>query len=249
MWAYSAHGKIGGMSVQNKEGSSSSGSQQDDGEVISVRIVKSDKSLPVAVEPEVLKSIEPDTNLAGALAQANETIAQTKPLIDIHERTKARKTVRNVAISAFVLLFLLAGSGVAYTYFFGPSAAETAATPKVEAAEAQPLPAPAKPADNAPEGVAIGSFTTPVKPGDNASIQVHTQPTSTCTIAVTYNGVTATDSGLINKTADDYGTVGWSWTVPAATPEGKWPVKVTCTYHSRSGVYQADLEVSKAPQS
>ncbi|HET7320233.1 MAG TPA: hypothetical protein VFI84_01440 [Candidatus Saccharimonadales bacterium] len=239
------HGKIITMSEKNKEVSNALAAPQDDGETIAVRIVKTEQPLPVAPGPEALKTVEPEFAAAEVPTETVESTKEEEQMLPPQKRTKARKTARNVAISAFVMLVLLAGGGVAYTYFFGPRAAETAATPKVEAA-AQPLPAPAKPADNAPEGVAIGSFTTPVKPGDNASIQVHTQPTSTCTIVVTYNSVAATDSGLVDKTADDYGTAGWSWTVPATTPEGKWPVKVTCTYHGRSGVYQAELEVSKA---
>jgi hypothetical protein len=247
MWAYSAHGKIGVMSVKNKEGSATSAAPQDDGEVIAVRVVKTERPVAVAIEPEVLKVIEPEGVPPVVTTEAAEPAEKAEPVVDAPRRSKARKTARNIAISAFAMLVLLAGAGVAYTYFFGPSASE-AVTPKA-AAEVQPLPKPAVPADNAPEGVAIGAFTTPVKPSDNASIQVHTQPTSTCTIAVTYNSVVATDSGLVGKTADDYGTVGWSWTVPTAAPEGKWPVKVTCTYHGRSGVYQAELEISKTAQS
>jgi hypothetical protein len=241
---YSAHGKIVGMSEKNKEANATSAASQDEGEVVAVRIIKTEQPLPVTPAPEALSPVEAESVSAESSPEAAEAPSTDKPALDAPEPLKARKTARNVAISAFALLFLLAGGGVAYTYFFGPNASQVVATPKVEAA-AQSLPTPPKPADNAPEGVSIGSFTTPVKPGDNASMQVQTQPTSTCTIFITYSGVVATDSGLAAKTADDYGTAGWSWTVPANTPVGKWPVKVTCTYHGRSGVYQAELEVSK----
>lgn len=238
---------MGVMSEENKEASATSATPQDEGEVVAVRVVKPEQPVTIAAEPEVLKVVEPEVARPVAETRVVEPVAEARPVVDAPGRSKARKTARNIAISAFVMLILLASAGVAYTYFFGPSASEVV-TPKA-VAEVQPLPKPAVPADNAPEGVAIGAFTTPVKPGDNASMQVHTQPTSTCTISITYNGVVATDSGLLSKTADDYGTVGWSWTVPVSTPEGKWPVKVTCTYHGRSGVYQAELEVSKTAQS
>jgi hypothetical protein len=102
-----------------------------------------------------------------------------------------------------------------------------------------------KPANNAPEGVSIESLITPVVAGQNSSISIHTNEGSMCTIAVTYAGVASTDSGLSIKSSDQFGNVTWSWTVPPTTPIGSWPIKITCTYHSRSGVVVGSIQITK----
>lgn len=154
------------------------------------------------------------------------------------------KSVRNAIVSAVVLLVLLVGAGVAYTLFAYQKPVQTAPTLTAPADENPKAIKPTKPAANAQEGVAEDSLITPVKAGENTSIAVRTNATSKCTISVTYNGVASTDSGLSPKTADDYGSVSWTWTVGKNVPPGKWPVKVTCTYNGRSGVLQVDLEVT-----
>ena len=104
---------------------------------------------------------------------------------------------------------------------------------------------PVKPADNAPEGAAVESLTSPVKAGENVSISVRALPDSTCTIEVTYNNVPAKDSGLIAKKTNEYGFTDWTWTVPVNTPAGTWPVKVTCSYNGKTGVVIGNLQVTK----
>jgi len=156
------------------------------------------------------------------------------------------KTVRNSGISVGVLLVVLIAGGTAYTLFGDGQAPKQASSTKAVAEETfQPIPKPPQPAANAPEGVAVGAFTTPVAPGSNSSIQVHTNAGSTCNISVVYNNAPSTDSGLAPKTADEYGVVSWSWTVGSSVPVGSWPVRVTCAYHGRTGVVQANLEVSR----
>ena len=47
------------------------------------------------------------------------------------------------------------------------------------------------------------------------------------------------------KTADEYGVVGWSWTVEANRSAGVYPVDITCARDGMSGYRRADLEVTK----
>jgi hypothetical protein len=87
--------------------------------------------------------------------------------------------------------------------------------------------------------------TSPIAAGSNSSITVRTNAGSTCAVTVSYNGAPSTDSGLTPKTADAYGNVTWTWTVNSSVPAGSWPVKVTCTYHGRSGVVISNFQVTK----
>lgn len=153
--------------------------------------------------------------------------------------------VRKIFISVIVLLILLLATGAIYTYQTGKNSQPLPAVPSTKASEAPHVYKPPKPADNAREGVALVSILSPVKAGDNTTISISTNAGSTCTILVTYNNVVSKDSGLTTKTADDYGSASWTWTVNNSIPIGTWPVKVTCTYNKQSGVLIADLKVTK----
>lgn len=155
--------------------------------------------------------------------------------------------VRNTIISAVVILIVLIGGGLAYTYFFGPSAEDAPAvvTPP-PAATPKPLGQPSKPDPNAKVGASVQSLTSPVAQGENASITVRTTPTAKCVISVVYDNVASKDSGLTSKVADEYGIATWTWTVEKTVPAGKWPVKVTCEFNNKSAVVQTDLTVQTA---
>lgn len=162
-----------------------------------------------------------------------------------HPKGRLRKSLRNAVVSAVVLLVVFLAAGIIYilvadknTYVPPVSAKKTDAAPSV----VKPTP----PAVNAPEGVALETMASPVAAGANTMITVSTNAGSACTILVTYaGGVKSTDSGLAPKNADVYGNASWSWTVDSSVPAGNWPVKVTCTYHGRTGVLQNDLQVTK----
>jgi hypothetical protein len=158
-------------------------------------------------------------------------------------RNPRSKWLRNSFIAASILLVLFVGGGAAYTYYMGPDATQGAAV-AAPVFTPEPTIKPVKPADNATEGVAVQTFTTPAPLGSNASIAVRTNATSKCKISVVYDKVASTDSGLSPKIADDYGTVSWTWTVGRTVPIGKWPVTVECAYHGRSAVVKADLLVT-----
>ncbi len=156
----------------------------------------------------------------------------------------ASRRARNVVVSVLVLLLLFVAAGVIYVLLADqhPSVAAVA-TPAPTPTD--PVIKPHAPAANAKEGAAVQTITSPVAQGSNAAITVGTNATSTCSISVVYNNVPSKDSGLMNKTADAYGIVSWSWTVEPTVPVGSWPVTVSCTYHGRSAVVQSNLVVTK----
>ena len=160
------------------------------------------------------------------------------------------RPVRNILISAGILLVLFIGAGLVYIWM-------TDSTPvnidKVNlSATTTPAPiTPHKPAPDAREGVSVEMATSPISQGSEASIAVHTNPTSVCKIQVFYDYDStkkqkpSTEPGLEDKTADDYGNANWTWTVRPVDALGLGKAIVTCTYNGRGGVVQADLQVTK----
>jgi hypothetical protein len=160
------------------------------------------------------------------------------------DKAQALKTLRNVVINAVVLLVLVIGGGVAYIWYLGQDeAANTSAIPApIEAAPA-PVIKPTRPAADAKQSAAVQMLTSPVAPGENASIMVKTNAESSCTITVEYNDVPSTDSGLKPKKADDFGIVSWTWTVEETAPVGTWPVDVNCSFNDQTAMVRGNLVV------
>ncbi len=160
------------------------------------------------------------------------------------KKSKALRRTLIIVICAFVLLALVIGGAVAYTYYFG-------ATPTIQTLKDAPKPQvnavkkPAPIADDAKVGVSTQTLTSPVMPGANSFISIHTLAGIPCTIDVVYNKVKSTDSGLVQKTSDEYGVVSWSWTVEQGATLGTWPVVVTCAHGKQTGTVTANLVVSK----
>lgn len=154
------------------------------------------------------------------------------------------RKIRNIAISSAVILLILVGAGVGYTFYMSKTETPVVSNtpePVVKASTVKH----AKIAANAPASASVQSLTTPVMPGDNALISVKSNPGSECSIVVEYNKVASKDSGLRAKTSDEFGIVTWSWTVDPSAPIGKWPVTVTCVYNKKSAVVEGKLDVSK----
>lgn len=161
-------------------------------------------------------------------------------------KNKVIKSIKNIAISAFVLLVLVLGGGVLYIWYmgsYGDVDTNAIATP-VELKQA-PVIKHTESAANAPESASIQMLTSPIVPGSNASISIKTLALSVCNISVIYDKTSSKDSGLLDKTADDFGIVSWTWTVEPSVPLGKWPVKVTCSHNNKSAVVIGDLLVVK----
>lgn len=157
---------------------------------------------------------------------------------------RRRATIRRTISGVLVLALLLGAAGAGYTWYMGEqkTAAFVAETP-VPSRRVEMKPTAQDP--NANVGVSVQTLSSPVQPGQNASISVRTNQLANCTILVKYGEVTATDSGLAKKAADEYGTISWSWTVPANAPLGKAPVKVDCANKSKSGSVTGDLIIAR----
>jgi hypothetical protein len=155
------------------------------------------------------------------------------------------ETIRNTAIAISIMLILLLGAGVAYVYYTGKNDAAKQAAPAEEQVQQQARPEPLQPDPDGPVGASVVFITSPVKPGENTTLNVHTKPEATCKIVAAYNKVVSTDSGLTDKKADVHGSVNWTWTVDKTAALGKWPIKVTCEYNKKVGYVEGNLEVIK----
>jgi len=163
--------------------------------------------------------------------------------------TKKRviRSIRNTGISILVLLVLFVGAGLIYTWFIGHNTLKAAVVADTTTTSV-PVVKHVEPGTNIPESASVQSITSPVMPGDNASIIIKTNPGSWCTITAVYDNVPSKDSGLSGKTSDDFGSVTWTWTVESSVPVGSWPVTVTCLRNKLSAVVVGTLVVSKTAQ-
>lgn len=157
------------------------------------------------------------------------------------------KPIAKILVGVFVLAILALGAGAAYTWYVnrnGPGYVESVST---EAGSVKPneLFKPTTPPPNAPVGASVQTISSPINPGNEASITVKTTPQADCTISAKYNEVASTDPGLIPKKADEYGMVSWDWFVEETVPLGKWPVQVNCGIGERTGMVIGDLVVAK----
>jgi hypothetical protein len=75
----------------------------------------------------------------------------------------------------------------------------------------------------------IVSVTSPVSPGHNATLVAKTAPGANCDITVYYKSGPSTAQGLYPKTADNNGSVSWTWMVGTRTTPGSWRIVVTAT--------------------
>jgi hypothetical protein len=163
---------------------------------------------------------------------------------------KILKKTGSIMFAGFVVLVLLVSAGLAYTWWMGQQPAPAVAVVE-EVGDVRPATVTARtmPPD-APVGVSRQMLTTPVLPGENASLTIKTNPAATCDITVTYGelGETeskSTDSGLTPKVADQYGMVTWTWTVESLRPSGTFPVETTCANEENSGYLRVDLTVGR----
>jgi len=156
---------------------------------------------------------------------------------------RRRATIRRTLIGLTTLILLAIVGGAGYTWYMGE---QNLMASNIE----KPMPSrrveirPVRQDPNANVGVAIQMLTSPVTPGDNASVTVRTNQRANCNITVTYNDVKSTDSGLMAKTADDFGMASWSWKVEPSAPAGTWPVDITCATKKKSGMVRGDLTIS-----
>ncbi|MGB2786801.1 MAG: hypothetical protein WBB94_00265 [Candidatus Saccharimonadaceae bacterium] len=169
--------------------------------------------------------------------------------LKLRSRTSSRGpagSLRRFLVTSAVLLVIAIGGGFAYNWYMG----QYGPKPSIVEPPAPKSNAPVKPTaipDDVRVGVAVQVLTSPIKQGSNASIQIKTNPHSACSIRVEYGlkKEASTDSGLVPKSADEYGSVRWSWKVEDSRPVGTWPVTVTCANKKYSGVGGGNIVVEK----
>lgn len=161
-------------------------------------------------------------------------------------RVRRRKTARLFGGIIACLVLLGASAGLGYTWYIGNTEpVKPAVLPETKKSPLASAAVPDKKAKpEGPVGVSIQVLSSPVAPGSNASMTIRTRPEAACSIKVTYKDQASTDTGLIPKTADEFGTVQWTWTVESSRPVGKWPVDVTCALGEMSAVVRGELEVA-----
>ncbi len=164
----------------------------------------------------------------------------SKPLNTIH----IPKVVRNIALSAIVLLILAIAAGIAYTLISDQRSSAPKVSSKTTSLDTVTPIKPVLPAANDSEGVAIESLSTPVSIGSPATIAALTNAGSICTISLLINNIPKA-LGLAPVTADQFGGISWSWTVSSSTPVGVWPVKISCQFHTQTGVVEGDMTVTR----
>jgi hypothetical protein len=156
------------------------------------------------------------------------------------------RRIRNIIITTVVLFILIIVAYAAYTWYVGNQVgvAPVTQTETIPATE-KPNLTPLTPAANAAVGVAAYSFPSIAAPGDSLNISIHTLQDSTCKVSLKYNDIEVKNSDLIDKVADLYGNVSWSFTMPVSAQEGKWPTTVTCERNTKTGVYSQDIIVKR----
>ena len=161
------------------------------------------------------------------------------------DRAAILRRARNVSIAAIVLLILMVGAGIAYSFYTASFAKDQpqSVAPDVEKRKDITPTAP-----NPTAQVSVASSTTELKasPGENALFTVRTNAEAVCDITVTYGDPgerdkQSTDSGLQRKTADGFGVISWTWSIESARPLGTWPIEVTCFNEVNSGYFRAML--------
>lgn len=163
-------------------------------------------------------------------------------------KTRIVRFIRTTVISVVVLLVLIIGGGIAYTWYMGEHSAPVpvAAAEPAEETPARAVPQRYQPAPNAKVGASVQSLSSPAAPGSPVSMMVKTNPGATCTIKVIYDKQPSRDARLSEPVvADDYGIVEWEWTIEPSAPLGKWPVDVTCAIDKQSAMVRGDLVVKK----
>jgi hypothetical protein len=160
----------------------------------------------------------------------------------VYKREQRAQSLRRFTTGTLILVLLAIVVGVGYTWYMGRHKTALANDP-TPSRTIRPVLKPLKVSSIAPVGVSTQMITSPIKAGDNASITIKTNPEADCTIVAKYNNVPAQDSGLVAKSADEYGVASWAWTVAPSAPKGTWPVEVTCKNKKNSAVVKADLVV------
>jgi hypothetical protein len=106
-----------------------------------------------------------------------------------------------------------------------------------------PRPTPRPTAGSGTISVRITSLTSPVSPGAIAALLARTTRGASCSIVVEYKSGPSQAAGLGPKTANNSGSVSWTWKIGSRTTAGSWPVTVSCSSGGKSASSRATLVV------
>ena len=82
--------------------------------------------------------------------------------------------------------------------------------------------------------------TSPVSPGEHATLIAGVAPARRCRITVYYKSGPSVAQGLGAK-RPRHGRVSWTWMVGTNTTAGRWPIQVSC---GSAGSFRAHFRVS-----
>jgi competence protein ComEC len=103
----------------------------------------------------------------------------------------------------------------------------------------------AQPTTTSELSIIVVSLTSPIAPGQRATLIIQTTPGADCTIAVYYKSGRSQAQGLGPQTATADGGVTWSWKVGTSTTPGTWRIVVTATFSGQTISKEIPFEVQK----
>lgn len=157
---------------------------------------------------------------------------------------RRKRTARNIFLAIVIILLIIISAGMIYVWYISQQPLPDSAKPvSVPSLQQQRKPLAVDP--NALVGIAQQSLSETVVAPGNVGISIKTNPKAACEIAYLINKEAYKDSGLVPKTADEFGIVSWTWTIIKDLPVGKWPVEITCANEKNSAFYRAYLEIKK----
>jgi hypothetical protein len=93
--------------------------------------------------------------------------------------------------------------------------------------------------------VSITKITSPVKPGDDASVAIKTDAGALCKIEVKLKSGPSTAAGLKSQRADDKGVATWNWKIAPNAAIGEWPVTINTSLKGAKGTATGTLKIAK----
>jgi hypothetical protein len=116
----------------------------------------------------------------------------------------------------------------AYTATETPVALPSETAPAVSDTATEPPPVENTATAPAPAGITLLSLTTPISPGQNATLVVQVGAGATCFLSyVTPAGTDSTAKGLGNTVADGNGHCAWTWKIGSSTRSGTGQLSVS----------------------
>src|SRR3989344_5442501 len=107
-----------------------------------------------------------------------------------------------------------------------------------------PTPTPTPQSSQQNEQLTVVSLTSPVKQNSTAQLDIKTTPEAQCAIKVTLpSGSQSTAKGLEDKTADNSGSITWSWKINWNTTPGTANIDVICSKNGQSFSKSLQMEI------